>query len=108
MLFNELLQCRCHRRRFGGRSFYVEPQTCIKNCLRGSWPETCNFGVILRKLRKILHQRLNSGRTEEYQNIVVYFFQIRQITANHLVNYGFGVSVSCLVKQRGNFWLIDL
>ena len=60
VFFNELLQRHCHRRGFSSWCFNVESQTSFMNRFCGCRSEAGNLGFILRKPRKIMHQRLNS------------------------------------------------
>lgn len=100
LFFQEMFQRRRHRREFGLRRLYVEPQPRVVYGFGGRRTEAPDFDVALLEVREIFEQRLYSCRTEKDEHIVVERFVGFEIVAYRAVHHGFGIVDVMLVEQR--------
>lgn len=66
------LQRHGHGRCFRRRCLNVYPKSCIGRCFDRTVAKNRYSGIVLFKIGEVLHKGLNTGRTEEDQDVIIY------------------------------------
>ena len=88
-----------HRRSLRIGSLKVKPQTVFLYSLGRSLSETSYPYVSLVEIWKIFQQRLDSGRAEEYEHVIVKRFILAKIIAHGAIHHSFGIRYLVFIKD---------
>src|SRR5690606_19124269 len=107
-LFDIEFQRSSHARSIWHRCFDVQNQIHIPNSLSSSRPKCRDSGISLHEIREIALQRLDAGRAEKRQYIILHISQIRQIRRDSMIYNRLSECDSMLFHVAWNIILADI